>query len=207
MLKDVVLEIFASTWPMIAIFTVILSSLRIAILISRKEKFILYKELSSLLFIIYLLSLFYMVTFQDDNFGTSNFIPFKEIFRYDIRSKLFLKNIIGNVLLYAPFGFFVTAYIDKRKILPTFILTLIASVSVEFTQLLIGRVFDVDDILLNVLGGILGGLIFILIDKIRDKLPKVLNKEWFMNLVMILLLLIAIIYFTNLSTYIYGMVN
>ena len=37
-----------------------------------REKLVLYRELAYLLFVVYLLSLFYIVTFQDDNYGTSN---------------------------------------------------------------------------------------------------------------------------------------
>lgn len=207
MIKEMVIQIFGGAWPMILIFTVILSSIRITYLIIKKEKFVLYKELTYLLFVIYLLSLFYIVTFQDDNYGTSNLIPFKEIFRYDINSKLFIKNIIGNILLFMPFGLFVMAYIDYRRIYPAVILTFISSFSIEIVQNIIGRVFDVDDIILNVLGGTIGAVIYVILDKLRDRLPKALNKAWFMNLIIILLLLVAIIYFTNFQEYINKMVS
>lgn len=207
MIKDMVIQIFGGAWPMIIIFTVILSSIRLTYLIIKKEKFILYKELTYLLFVIYLLSLFYIVTFQDDNYGTFNLIPFKEMFRYNITSKLFIKNIIGNILLFMPFGLFVTAYLDVRHVTPTVILTLISSISIEIVQKLIGRVFDVDDIILNVLGGFLGSVIFIMLDKLRDKLPSVLNKDWFMNLIFIIVLLALIVYFTNFAEYINEMVR
>ena len=206
MIKKAAIDIFGNAWPMIVIFTIILSSIRIAYLIIKKEKFVLYKELSYLLFAIYLLSLFYIVTFQDDNYGYSNLVPFKEIFRYNFGSKLFIKNIVGNVLLYMPFGLFVSAYLDNKKIFPIFILALISSVSIDFVQLAIGRVFDVDDIILNVLGATFGALLYIILDGIRDKLPSALNKEWFMNLLMIILLLVAIIYLTNIQVYLYEMV-
>ena len=156
---------------------------------------------------IYLLSLFYIVTFQDDNYGLSNFVPFKEIFRYNFTSKLFVKNILGNILLFMPFGLFISAYLDNRKIFPSLILTLISSVSIEIVQYLIGRVFDVDDIILNLVGGLIGSIIFVILDKLRDKLPSALNKEWFMNLMIILLLLMAIIYLTNFADYIEVMVK
>ena len=197
MLKDMILQIFGGAWAMIVIFTIILSSIRIVYLIEKREKFVFYKELSYLLFIIYLLSLFYIVTFQDDNFGLSNFIPFKEIFRYKVTSKLFFKNIIGNILLFMPFGLFVSAYIDNRKILPVIALSIISSLSIESIQFLIGRVFDVDDILLNVLGGTIGAVLFVILDKLRDKLPRVLQKAWFMNLIMILVLFAAIMYLAS----------
>ena len=207
MIKDMVIQIFGGAWPMIIIFTVILYSIRLTYLIIKKEKFILYKELTYLLFVIYLLSLFYIVTFQDDNYGTFNLIPFKEMFRYNITSKLFIKNIIGNILLFMPFGLFVTAYLDVRYVTPTVILTLISSISIEVVQKLIGRVFDVDDIILNVIGGFVGSVIFIMLDKLRDKLPKVLNKDWFMNLIFIIVLLALIVYFTNFAEYINEMVR
>ena len=207
MIKSIILEIFGGAWAMIVIFTIILSSVRIAYLISKREKFVFYKELTYLLFIIYLLSLFYIVTFQDDNYGLSNFIPFKEMFRYSINSHLFIKNFIGNILLFMPFGLFVTAYLDQRKVYPAIILTTISSISIEIVQNIIGRVFDIDDIILNIVGGTIGAVLFILLDKLRDKLPKVLNKAWFMNLIMLLILLVAIIYLTNFTEYIGEMVN
>ena len=139
------------TWPMILISVIILVSFRVTYLIKNKEKMVLYKELLMLSFIIYILCLFQVVTFQDDNYGTSNLVPFKEMFRYKITSRLFVKNIIGNILLYMPFGFFITAYIKVEKINLPLMLRVIASVSIETVQLVIGRVFDVDDIILNLL--------------------------------------------------------
>ena len=207
MLKEVVYQIFGGAWPMIVIFTIILFSIRITYLIVKKQKLVLYKELTYLLFVIYILSLFYIVTFQDDNYGMSNFVPFREMLRYKIGSKLFFRNIVGNILLYMPLGFFVTAYIDERKIFPTMIISLITTISIELVQLVIGRVFDIDDIILNLFGGFLGALIFTLLDKLKDKLPDILNKEWFMNMIMILLLLFAVVYLTNLNEYFYDMVS
>ena len=207
MLKEVVYQIFGGAWPMIVIFTIILSSIRITYLIVKKQKLVLYKELTYLLFVIYILSLFYIVTFQDDNYGMSNFVPFREMLRYKIGSKLFFRNIVGNILLYMPLGFFVTAYIDERKIFPTMIISLMTTISIELVQLVIGRVFYIDDIILNLFGGFLGALIFTLLDKLKDKLPDILNKEWFMNMIMILLLLFAVVYLTNLNEYFYDMVS
>lgn len=198
MLRDMILDIFGSSWPTIVICVIILSSIRITYLILKKQKLVLYKEITYLLFVIYILSLFYIVTFQDINYGTNNFIPFKEIFRYEITSKAFFKNIIGNILLFMPFGLFVTAYLDTRKVYITLVLTYISSLSIEVVQFLIGRIFDIDDIILNLIGGLLGGLLYIILDSIRDNLPSVLKKDWFMNLVIILVLLIVIIYFTGI---------
>lgn len=84
--------------------------MRITYILKYKVDFILYKELFSLLFVIYVMCLFYVVTFQDVSWSTSNFIPFKEIFRYEFGTKLFFKNVIGNMIMFVPFGFFVSYF-------------------------------------------------------------------------------------------------
>ena len=92
-------NIIYNIWPMILIITVILVSLRIVYFNQTKQKIILYEELLKYSFIIYVISLFYVVTFQDVSWSTSNFIPFKEMFRYKLFSSLFFKNVIGNMLI------------------------------------------------------------------------------------------------------------
>ena len=173
MLKDIFMESLPNVWPMIVIILVIVSSLRIAYLITKHKKFLLHKELIYLIAIIYVLCLFYVVTFQDNNFGTSNYVPFKEIFRYSIGSRKFIKNILGNIMLFIPYGFLSSYLLKNKKISVTFILTLIASGTIEIVQYYIGRVFDIDDIILNVIGGITGGLLFVGIDVSLDYLKMI----------------------------------
>jgi len=178
------------TWPMIVISVVVLISLRLTDLIKNKKRFILYKELLSLCFIIYILCLFQVVTFQDTvNWSSNNFIPFREIMRYHVGSRLFLKNVLGNMLLFLPFGFFTSYYLETKKPYIPFFLTMIASVSIECVQLAIGRVFDIDDIILNIAGGLLGYVLYDLLEKIGSSVPKVFHAEWFLNILSILLLI------------------
>ena len=108
-------EYFSDVWPVIAIITVIACSLRIAYLIKNNQQFCFYKELFSLLFILYVMCLFEVVTLQDHNYGLSNWIPFREIFRYEIGSRLFVKNIIGNILLFLPYGYFAADYLKQKN--------------------------------------------------------------------------------------------
>lgn len=162
-MKRTIVNLFNEIWPMIFICSVIMILLRITYLIKNRQKFIFYKEIFMFLFVLYMMSLFYVVSFQDiDSASISgyNIIPFKEMFRYKIGSRLFFKNVIGNFLMFVPFGFF-TSYILRRiKCRWVFIITLIVSITIEITQYKIGRVFDIDDVMLNVLGGILGYYIF-----------------------------------------------
>ena len=193
-IKDIINSYFYDVWPVIIIITVIACSLRIAYLIKNHLKFCFYKEIFVLLFILYVMCLFEIVTLQDQNYGLSNYIPFKEIFRYEVGSSLFVKNIIGNVLLFLPYGYFASEYIKSKKAWPICILTTLVTITIEFVQLNIGRTFDIDDVILNTLGGLLGYLLYRLIEKVKVKLPKVFKTEGFINFFVILILIISIIY-------------
>lgn len=178
------------TWPMIIISIVVLVSLRITYLIKNKQHLTLYRELLTLSFIIYILCLFQIVTFQDEvNWSSNNFIPFKEMFRYELGSRLFLKNVIGNMLLFLPFGFFTTHYLKCEKPYIVIFITIIVSVAIELVQMAIGRVFDIDDIILNIVGGTLGYFLYSILRNIGNKLPKVFKSEVFLNIVSVIILL------------------
>ena len=201
MIKNMALDVLPDVWPVLIIITVIACSLRICYLVKNKQKFILHKELVSLIFILYILCLFEVVTFQDVNFGTSNFIPFKEIFRYDVGSRLFVKNIVGNILLFLPYGYFVSHYLDNKKASLILFLTLIVSSTIELVQLKIGRTFDIDDIILNIVGGLIGYLIYLVIDGIRDRLPQVFRNDAFVNFAVISIIILVIMYSFNLNAF------
>lgn len=184
------------TWPMIVICLLIVSSLRITDMIKNKKEFILHKELLILFFMIYILCLFQVVTFEDTSLMISgnNFVPFKEIMRYEIGTKLFFKNVLGNLAMFIPYGFFASLCLKLDKKYQSFLLIAFASVSIETTQLLIGRVFDVDDIILNIIGGMIGYFIYRLLDKIGDSLPKVFKSNWFLNIVMTIAVVLLVGY-------------
>ena len=142
-----------------------------------------------LFFIIYILCLFQIVTAQDVSFGGVNIIPFKEIFRYEAGTYLFYKNILGNVLLFLPFGFFVGYFIKVKKVSVMLLLTFIVSLSIETIQLSIGRVFDVDDVILNVLGGLIGFILYKVLNKV---IPDKLKKNWILNIIIIMLIILVV---------------
>ena len=189
-LSNTIQDVVNFTWPMVLISVVVLVSFRVCYLIKNKEKLVLYKELLGLSFIIYILCLFQVVTFQDNvSWSTDNFIPFKEMFRYNIGSRLFVKNVLGNMLMFLPYGFFVSFYLENKRPKLTLILTLIASFSVELVQMMIGRVFDIDDILLNLLGGYLGYLIYYWLNVFYQKIPNVFKSEVFLNILSVFILI------------------
>jgi len=203
MIKKVFLDVIPDMWPMLIIILVILCSLRITYLVTKHKRFQLHKELISLIFIVYILCLFHVVTFQDNNYGVSNFIPFKEIFRYSIGSDKFMKNVIGNIMLFVPYGFLASYFLDNKKLGVMTVLTLITTLTIETVQYYIGRVFDIDDVILNLIGGIGGFLIFVGVDAIRSKI-KLFRNDTVLDILIILILALVIIYSFNIN--IFGMI-
>ena len=135
-----------------------------------------------------------MVTFQDVSWSSSNFVPFREIFRYDFGSKLFLKNVLGNMIMFMPFGFFASYFLKCSKAKIIVILTIVASFTIEIVQYKIGRVFDIDDVILNILGGLVGFLVYYLLHSIHLKCSKVLKNDWFLNIIVLGMIIAFVLY-------------
>ncbi len=101
------------------------------------------------------------------NFRKANFKPFHTIsFYLSGKPRDPLKNIIGNIILFIPLTILIPLLFEKTqrgsKIILIFLLT---SLAFEIIQLftLFGS-FDVDDLILNTLGGFIGFFIFIIIE-------------------------------------------
>ena len=125
-------------------------------------------------FLAYLLLLVYVLFFSA-GFGREdhaeyryNLTLFQEIGRYyglGMRTgswTLFWMNVIGNICVFVPFGMFVPKLFAKcRKLISIILLSFEVSLLVEIIQL-VTRVgsFDVDDLLMNTIGGILGYIIY-----------------------------------------------
>lgn len=94
-----------------------------------------------------------------------NLEPFHTIRNYyrvfGVHGDLFGINIFGNILMFVPWGFGLALLWKKnRSLLRLTWLSALLPILIEFTQLFIGRQVDVDDFILNFLGGLLGGILF-----------------------------------------------
>ena len=114
-LRGIILEMLPSMWPMMVIIGVIVISLRLGYLLKQGKRIVIYKEVMSLIFIIYVLCLYYIVTYKNINYGGVNLVPFKEMFRYSFMSDKFIKNIIGNIVLFIPYGYFSSYFLNNKK--------------------------------------------------------------------------------------------
>ena len=103
-----------------------------------------------------------------------NLIPFATIGTYLLNFQSYnfdtwFNNTFGNIIAFIPLGILLPLMFDKIKritqvIFISFMVSLIIEIIQYVSQL---GVFDVDDIILNTIGGILGFMILILIKRER----------------------------------------
>lgn len=196
------IEIIVDLWPILLLCMMTTICLKVAYALSNHTKLEIYKEIINLVFIAYVILLFSLVTATDFSSYGNNFIPFKEIFRYSINSKLFYRNVIGNVVLFIPFGYYTSYYCKTKNITYSFLISLIVSTTIETIQLTLGRSFDIDDIILNVLGGIVGYLLYILSELLFKKTSERVKNSFLLNLIFVLIIVILVIIILSL----YGVV-
>lgn len=190
MIPQKAIDIVMDLWPMLTLFSVVLITLRLFYIKLNHKKFVLYKELISFSFIIYILLLFELVTSTDFESFSNNFIPFKEIFRYSFNSKLFYRNVVGNIFLFIPFGYFISYYCKLNKAYLSVIITFITSLTIEVIQACIGRSFDIDDIILNLFGGLIGYLLYYLLSKLFKKYPDKFKNNLLLNFICIIIIVV-----------------
>lgn len=92
----------------------------------------------------------------------------------------FLINILGNVLLFVPMGFFPPLLWKKTTFPIAILIGFLSSLFIELCQIFEPRVSDIDDIWMNTLGAVLGALLYLLFKKLLPKLTlkfKVENRQ------------------------------
>ncbi len=140
------------------------------------------RALGKVLFVLYIGFLIYFL-FLSDWYGREgvmeeyryNLELFKEIRRFIVyREQLgvfvVFSNLFGNILIFMPFGFFISMASRSSSFFMALFNSLGLSLCVEVLQL-VTRVgsFDVDDILLNTIGGVFGYIVFVICNLIRRK--------------------------------------
>lgn len=108
-------------------------------------------------------------------FRSVNLIPFHSIKSYLLGSgvsrSVVLNNVLGNILLFIPLGIYLQVLKRDKRIFAGIFFIFAASLSVEVIQYILGiGAADIDDILLNCLGGIVGILCYrLLLAFIKDE--------------------------------------
>jgi glycopeptide antibiotics resistance protein len=106
---------------------------------------------------------------------SSNFKPFDTICHYlsnigNINIHIIITNILGNIAAFIPYGLLLPVVLKFNKIRLMLLHSFSLSLLIEVIQMIfrVGS-FDVDDILLNTLGGFLG---FMLLRFIRESFKE-----------------------------------
>lgn len=130
-----------------------------------------------IIFLVYIAALVYFMFFAEilgrtDSGGAYryNLVPLKEIKRFinnytHLGWKAVMANIVGNVVAFMPFGYCLPMVTEhKMKFFSVTLYTFNLSLMIELIQLIskVGS-FDVDDLLLNTLGGMLGYIMFCIV--------------------------------------------
>ena len=149
---------------------------------------VMYKErkrlriLGKVLIVCYVLFIIYFLLFSEWYGRTGemseyryNLVLFKEIrrfltYRETLGTFAVLTNVVGNVVIFVPFGFFMPMASKYRSFFMTVCYSFGLSLCVEVFQLLtrVGS-FDVDDLLLNTIGGLAGYILFVICNAIRRR--------------------------------------
>lgn len=139
----------------------------VVLLFWTKNSYSLFIRQSSLCMLMgyYFLVLCATVFFREETFERRcDLYPF---WSYTILYNRLLAQLIMNVLMFIPIGFFAGGALKKMNIWNAFVFGLGLSLFIELTQLITTRgVFNVDDIIHNVLGCIIGFSFFVLCYKL-----------------------------------------
>ena len=144
-----------------------------------------FRIIGKILFILYILFIVYFLIFSDWYGRTGamdeyhyNLVLFREIkrfwnYREEVGLFAMFTNLFGNVIIFIPFGFFMPMASKYRSIFSAVFYSFGLSLCVETFQLItkVGS-FDVDDLLLNTVGGLVGYLIFVLGEALRRRHVK-----------------------------------
>ncbi len=143
---------------------------------SKKNKLPVRRLILISLFYLYIILVFGVTLFPIDTFPMEyppghNFIPFHTIIQLlsNQSMSIALKQIFGNIIMFMPFGFLVPFFSKTKKFAVAFIGSLSFSILIEFLQFLLGiivvgsqyRSVDIDDVILNTIGGLIGFCIFV----------------------------------------------
>ena len=139
------------------------------------------QKLGWVLFIVYLAMLVYFMFFAE-SFGRDpaqreyayNLELFKEIkrfyqYRHQLGIEAFLLNVVGNMAAFMPCGFFLPIVSRRgRKWYKNTMICFGLSLCIETVQLVfkVGS-FDVDDLLLNTVGGVIGYISYRIVQNAR----------------------------------------
>lgn len=190
-----ILGYFLQAVPITILIGIVYLILRFVFLKQKNRRIVWFSEIMRLLFVCYLTGLCSLVilpanfwlSFFDAiffgwwedmgvffDFGEINLIPtIVKCLSGDYSLGSWVKEmIVGNLIMFMPFGFFLPFIAEKLNRRNAFILSFVVPLVVEFLQLFVGRSFDIDDLICNFLGIIIGFIIAGMIKRVMGTASK-----------------------------------
>ena len=200
MLKGVLFGIINDNWATLVVFAVILIVARIFYLIVNGKEFVFYKEILSLLFIVYLLVLSTLLNKIELSKGF-NIMPIANSLKIALDSSKYLKYIISNAVIFIPFGYFISAYIKAKKIGTITLASLICGLAIETVQYATINSFNIDNVIEYMIGSIIGFLLYIGLTAIKKHLPGLFQNDFLYNALCIAVVILLILYFLGVISF------
>lgn len=145
-------------------------------------------------FTAYVLIMAVLLFFRSGSRQTLNLIPFKTINGYLSNGGAFsFTNLAGNVVMFVPLGVYAALFSRRSFVILHTLAAITISAAVECAQYLL-RVgaADIDDVILNGLGGFIGALLFTVLRLIfKDKVRNVTGLVSFIMAVVFIVFLIC----------------
>lgn len=160
--------------------------------VRKKHMITALREVVINLFFMYFLAVIYFTFFKNGMLGISfnnyrylNLVPLRETINMFTSNFMglgnSLYNVVGNILLFVPLGFFIPLLFKKSEDLKKVLLYgFISSVSIEAIQYFTAiNITDIDDVIFNTLGAGLGFICYMVFKKLEVKkiIERVQDKE------------------------------
>lgn len=117
--------------------------------------------------VVYILALAKIVVFKNGfcrEFRSLSLIPFEfitDFFTADTSIDVLLKNCVGNFAIFIPMGILLPALFKNINEKKGVFICFIVSLTIEVAQYIVGfGITDIDDLILNTLGGVVGVLLY-----------------------------------------------
>ncbi|MER2105688.1 MAG: VanZ family protein [Solibacillus sp.] len=130
-------------------------------------------------FAFYLVILFGLLFMKAHSFSSINLVPFHSIGSYLFSDDKLLRafafsNVVGNIVLFVPLGVYLPLFIREKSILKNVLWIILISALVEILQFVfrVGA-SDIDDVILNGLGGFIGIIAYRILLKMFVDFSKV----------------------------------
>lgn len=132
-----------------------------------------------------------------------NIIPFYSIKEYIFSNSATIKkfafsNVVGNIVIFIPLGTYLSLFKNNKRVITNLLFIFIVSLFIEIIQGLLGiGASDIDDIILNCLGGLVGilgykFLLFILQDEKKVRVAIIILSAIGLPILLYLLFLVRL---------------